>query len=137
MSEINYPKKHPMSRFILLLFISNILLFSCAPNEDISEEKVPANIIHPDSMVGLIVDMQLTEAVLREFRMTGKFDDSLAIVTFEKVFAKHNTTKFKFEESISFYQQNLNLYEKIYERVITKLSQLQSEVSSPEIDYYE
>jgi hypothetical protein len=137
MLEINHPEPHMMSRFILLLFISTLLVFSCAPKEDLSDEKVPANIIQPDSMVGLIVDMQLTESVLREHRMTGKFDDSLAIATFEKVFAKHNTNKEKFEESISFYKQNLKLYEKIYESVITRLSQLQTEVGTPEIDDYE
>jgi hypothetical protein len=126
-----------MKRLFLLIFVPILLLFSCAPKEDLSSEKVPVNIIQPDSMVDVIVDMQLTEAVMREHRLTGKFEDSLAIVSFEKVFIKHNINKEKFEESLSFYKQNLRLYEKIYENVITRLSQLQSEVSAPENDDYE
>jgi hypothetical protein len=137
MLETRNPKLHPMKRLFLLIFVPILLLFSCAPKEDLSSEKVPVNIIQPDSMVDVIVDMQLTEAVMREHRLTGKFEDSLAIVSFEKVFVKHNINKEKFEESLSFYKQNLRLYEKIYENVITRLSQLQSEVSAPENDDYE
>ena len=137
MLEIRNPKLHQMKRLFLLIFVPILLLCSCAPKEDLSSEKVPENIIQPDSMVDVIVDMQLIEAVMREHRLTGKFEDSLAIVSFEKVFVKHNTNKEKFEESLSFYKQNLQLYEKIYENVITRLSQIQSEVSTPKNDDYE
>lgn len=126
-----------MIRLLLISLLPILLLFSCAPKEDLSDKEVPVTIIQPDSMVELIVDMQLTEAVLREYRMIGKYEDSLAKTSFEQVFIKHNTTREEYEESISFYKQNLETYKNIYEEVITRLSQLQSEISPPEIDDYE
>lgn len=126
-----------MIRNFLALLFSLALLSSCSPKQELSDEKVPETIIQPDSMVNLIVDMQLGESVLREYRRVGKYEDSLAIVTFEKVFVKHNTSKEKYMESLSFYKQNLNTYQKIYEKVITRLSQIQAEVTTPKIDDYE
>jgi 4-hydroxyphenylpyruvate dioxygenase-like putative hemolysin len=126
-----------MIRNFVFLTVFVLLFFSCAPEQDLSDKEVPATIIQPDSMVSVLVDMQLAESVLREMRMTGKYNDSLAKVTFEKVFIRHNTNKEKFDESIDFYKQNLNTYEKIYENVITRLSQIQTEVTTPEIDDYE
>ncbi len=135
-SAINKYNSYLMNKSSLIIFCSLLLLFSCAPQEDLSDEKVPETIIQPDSMVSIIVDMQLVESVLREHRRVGKYKDSLAIVTFEKVFIKHNISKEKYEESITFYKQNLNTYQKIYEKVITRLSQIQSEVTLPKVDDY-
>jgi len=126
-----------MIRLLLFSLLPILLLFSCAPKEEFSDKDVPVSIIQPDSMVELIVDMQLTEAVLREYRMIGKYDDSIAAISFEQVFIKHNITREKYEESITFYKKNLETYESIYEEVITRLSLLQSEISAPEIDDYE
>lgn len=126
-----------MLKTLLASIFTLLLIFSCAPEQELSDEKIPETIIQPDSMVSIIVDMQLAESVLREYRRIGKYEDSLAIVTFEKVFIRHNINKEKYEESITFYKQNLNTYEKIYEKVITRLSQIQSEVTPPEVDDYE
>lgn len=75
--------------------------------------------------------MQLAEAVLREMRRIGKYEENIAVTSFEKIFTKHNISKEKYEESITYYEQNLEIYENIYEKVITKLSQLQAEVKNP------
>ena len=126
------PKFHSMSGFPpVVFFLAMFLLFSCAPEQSLSEKKVPENIIQPDSMVAIIVDMQIDEAVLREMRRVGKYEENIAVNSFEKVFTKHNISKEKYEESIAYYEQNLEIYENIYERVITKLSQLQAEVKNP------
>ncbi len=126
-----------MNKCSLILFCSLLLLFSCAPKEDLSDKKIPDSIMHPKSVVNVIVDMQLVESVLRERRRVGKYEDSLAIATFEKVFIKHNISKEEYEESIVFYNQNLTAYQNIYEKVTTRLSQIQSEVTLPKDDDYE
>jgi predicted RNase H-like nuclease (RuvC/YqgF family) len=126
-----------MNKYFLVILFPVLSLFSCTPQENLSDEKVPGTIIQPDSMVSIIVDMQLVESVLRENKRVGKYEDSIAIVSFEKVFIKHNTSKEKYEESIAFYKQNLNTYKKIYESVITRLSQIQSEVNTSKVDDHE
>ena len=127
------PKSHRMNRiFAVVSFLTILILFSCTPKQDLTENKVPENIIQPDSMVVIIVDMQVAEAVLREMRRIGKYEENIAITSFEKVFTKHNISKKKYEESTAYYEQHLEIYENIYEKVITKLSQLQAEVKNPE-----
>ena len=120
-----------MNKIFPAIVIAMLLLFSCAPKQDLSEKNVPENIIRPDSMVVIIVDMQLAEAVLQEMRRTGKFEESIAITSFKKIFTNHNISKEKYEKSIAYYEQNLETYEKIYEKVITRLSQLRAEVKNP------
>jgi len=126
-----------MIRNPLALLLLLPLFFSCSPKQELSDKKVPENIIQPDSMVAILVDIQLAEAVLRDLKRVGQYEDNKATTSFEKVFIKHNTTKEEYEESIAYYEQNLEIYEKIYESVITRLSQIQTETIIPKDEEYE
>jgi len=137
MLEINNSNPRLMNRNFLVLLILLPLFFSCSPKQGISEKKVPVNIIQPDSMVSVIVDMQLTEAVFRELKRIGQYEEKNAKVSFEAVFIKHNISKEKYEESVAYYEQNLETYEKIYENVITRLSQIQTETLIPKDEEYD
>ena len=120
-----------MNRYFLALFFPLLILFSCTPKQGLSDKKVPDNIIQPDTLVEIIVDMQLAEGILREMKQIGKYEQNAAVTSFDRVFLKHNINKKEYEESIAYYEQNLDIYEKIYEKVITRLSQIQAEVNNP------
>ena len=126
-----------MNRYFPALLFPLFFLFSCAPKQDLSDRKVPDKIIQPDSMVDIIVDMQLAEGILREMKQTGKYEQDAAITSFERVFSKYNINKEEYDESIAYYEQNLDVYQKIYESVITRLSQIQTETNIPKDEEYD
>jgi hypothetical protein len=106
------------------------MLHACAPPKDKAEKHIPREIIQFDSMVDIIVDMQLAEATLHDMKLTGKYNDSLAALAFEKIFAQYHIDKKRYEKSREFYNENLDLNEKIYEKVIEKITRLKDEIDN-------
>ncbi len=115
--------------FPYLLF-ALFILHACAPPKDKAERHIPDDIVQFDTMVDIIVDMQLTEATLHELKLNGKYDDEIAAEAFGKVFKKYNINKERYEKSRKFYNENLDVNEKIYENVIEKLIRLRDETNN-------
>lgn len=115
----------------IIFFILSTVVISCSPNEEGKLRKVPDKILQPKAMVAIIADIQIAEAVLREHRQTGQYQDQHAVDLMNSVFEKHAVTREKFNESLRFYENNLEIYEQIYEDVITLLTQKQTELSVP------
>jgi hypothetical protein len=120
--------KHKLTGIFFLI----LLMASCSPAGENQSQKVPSDLIQPDAMTAVIVDIQIAEAILQEQRRTGQLTDDHAVNYLTEVFEKHNTTKEKFTESVRFYEKNLELYQKIYEDVLTQLTQRQTELKNPE-----
>lgn len=115
-------------------FSGLILLFmfiACAPSGEEQSRKIPSDIIQPDAMAAIIVDIQIAEAILRENKRIGTHTDDQTVNYLTEVFEKQNITREQFNESTRFYEKNIDLYEKVYEKVITQLTQRQTELSNP------
>lgn len=123
-----------MKHAILATGLLLIFFFSCTPSDkDFNTKKIPKGIIPPDTMVIIITDLQLAEATLRELKRQGKETAENEIELIGQVFAKNQTPRKRYQESLAFYQQHLELYEKIYDQVIERLSVLQTKiVNGPE-----
>lgn len=113
----------------IIFFLLTAMVTACSPNEQGNRRKVPDKILQPKDMVAIIADIQIAEAVLREQRQTGQYQDHYAVDLMNSVFEKHAVSREKFRESLSFYEKNLEIYEQIYEDVITLLIQKQTELS--------
>jgi len=113
-------------------FFLILILSSCAPKEDLSTKKIPSGIIQPDTLAAMLADLQITEAALRQLKRDGQVSDSISGLAFEKVFLKHKSSREMLEKSITYYEQNLEIYEEIYGEVITRLTRIQTELSGSE-----
>jgi len=114
------------------IFFLILILAACSPSGDNKSQKVPAKLIQPDAMTSIIVDIQIAEALLQEQRRTGQLTDGHSVNYLTEVFEKHKITKEKFTESVRFYEKNLELYQQIYESVVTQMTQRQTELKNPE-----
>jgi hypothetical protein len=114
-----------LSQILICSFLL-LLLVSCSPGKEPTENTVPAEIIQPDSMVNILTEIHIAEAILREVKADSKHKEKKAEVYFAEIFEKHKVTRDQYEKSIEFYQQRLDIYKDIYEEVITLLSQKQS-----------
>jgi hypothetical protein len=79
----------------------------------------------------VIADIQIAEGLLREKRNTGQSTDLPTVEYMTGILENHNITLDKYQESISFYEKNLELYEQVYDQVIILLTQKKTELTVP------
>lgn len=108
----------------LIVMVFLLSLGSCSEKEI----QIPAEVISQDSMVMILVDIQLTESLLTH---NYNHKDSLKkykIVYFEALFSKYNVAESEFNKSYRFYQEHIELLEKIHDDIIVELSKRQTEI---------
>jgi hypothetical protein len=113
-------------KFLFALLIA-LLFFSCAPGEKKSVVNIPPHIIPPDSMVLILTDMQVTEAILREYQRTGREDEQRNKRYYHQVFEKYDLSNERYQQSIAFYEKNPDLYFEIYKDIVSLLTKMQAE----------
>ena len=106
-------------------------MWGCGPAEEGESRKVPSDLIQPDEFAEITADIQIVESILRDQKRFGQYDDAKAVRLMDEIFEKHETSREKYVESQQFYEKNLDLYEKVYEKVITLLTQRQTELANP------
>lgn len=89
--------------------------------------RTPDYVINRDDMAELMADMQLANAIV-ESRYEEYASDSLKKVLKQSVLAKHNISKEKFDTSLFWYGQNLDIYKEVYDNVITILKNKQEDI---------
>ncbi|MBT8270706.1 MAG: DUF4296 domain-containing protein [Flavobacteriaceae bacterium] len=100
--------------FIVLAFA----LMGCKNNK-IPEPSKPGNLLTEDQMVELIYDMAIMTAAKGSNR---KILENSGIKPQSFVFEKHNVDSLQFTLSNEYYAYRIEDYERIYERVKTKLA---------------
>jgi len=103
-------------------FLMGLILFffGCSNNNP-----VPKDIIPEDSLIRIIVDMHLADAILIEPSVQQKQMVINKSKFYNAVLNKHAVTKDKFQESLNYYSDNLEKFDSIYERVIEELTVIQ------------
>jgi len=111
-------------RFSSVLAILILLFLSCNQRK----EEIP-NILNREQMVNILTDIQILEAKLNfEKKTVGEFERTTK-KHYEAIFSKYNIRKEQFEESLFYYEQNIEELDNIYSDVIIKLNKIQSEVN--------
>jgi len=121
-----------MKKYLYYLLLMVLATISCSPKNQISEIRIPPNIIPPDTMIRFIADLQYTEAVLREYNRHGQDNDVRTEKYMMQLFEKHHLSPERYKQSIAFYEQNQDVYYEIYKDVVSRLTQLQSEIKTDE-----
>ncbi|HLN52464.1 MAG TPA: DUF4296 domain-containing protein [Lentimicrobium sp.] len=112
----------------LFLFIGLIaLMVACDPRSmDFNKKEIIARPV----MVRLMADVQITETALREKQSTLK-GDTLKIISeraYDSLYLFYKTTPQAFQNSLKYYQQDLNDYLEMTEEMITILTQKQDSI---------
>lgn len=110
------------SKIRLVALFSFLFLFSCKQNST----KIPEGVIPIDSMINIMVDIHLTDAVLQNPMTQSKIGDIPSNNLYKAVMDKYHTNKERFDKSMDFYSDNLVLLDSMYDNVIEKLSMIQS-----------
>lgn len=113
----------------LFLILVMIVAYSCAPRKEVTETNIPPGIIPPDSMTFVISEMQYTEAILREFKRRGQYEEERIIAFYNQTFEKLGITPERYKQSLAFYEEHQETYYEIYKDVVSQLTKMQVEVS--------
>ena len=101
-------KFNPLYIFVFFTFLS---LFSCAIDKG-------KPIIPEDKMVAILTDYYLTQATVNDYILPRNEN---RIMYYCGVLERHGVTEAEFDSAVTWYTQNFDVYEKIYDEVLNKL----------------
>ena len=101
-----------------------VVFFTCSCSKP--EEKVPGNILSPDSMASILVDIHLVEAAANVTRLND-VQSFRAHELYPAIFKSHHTDSTAFHSSFNYYLKHPKKLEAIYDKVLGELSKRESE----------
>jgi hypothetical protein len=102
-----------------------LLIIACESPED-----KPEKIISEENMVSILIDIQILEAVYNTRLIHEEDRNERMDRYYLEIFENHQTSIDLFNESYSYYQENPDLLDAIYEKVLEKLEALQTEAET-------
>lgn len=102
-------------RYLLLITIGSILLFSCR-----SKESIPSDILPKAKMQTVLADMMRTDQFLNDYvfsRDTSLDKMKESVQRYQKVFSIHNVSKEEFQRSFSYYRSNPILFKELMDSI--------------------
>ena len=109
--------KHIISVFASIVFF----VLACNP-----KESAPGNLLPPDSMVSILVDIHLAEAAAGVTRIND-VQSFKAQELYPVIYKSHKTDSATFHTSFNYYLKNPKQLEAIYDKVLNELSRRESE----------
>jgi hypothetical protein len=116
-----------MIKKILIILVLAISATACSKDK---RATIPPDVIPPEQMMLVLVDVHLVEASLVQAKLANKDIDYLSNYYYWSIMKKHHITYKKLNESIKFYSSNLKELYLIYEDVASELSTTQSRIVS-------
>lgn len=111
-------------RKLLYIFIA-ITFIACGEKKQ-EETAVPSEVLSEEAMVDVLTDLQIQEAALTVSMVQDKraVQDSSQMYS---VYRAHDITKQQFDESFRYYASKPEKLNAIYEQVVARLNQMQTE----------
>ncbi len=109
------------TKYIVMLSLVMVALFFTA-----CQSKVEAYIIPKEILINILCDVHIAEGMVRTSNIPSQFKNDTALYSY--VYSKYGYTKVKVDSTINYYtRDHADEFERIYERVIEQLSELESQ----------
>lgn len=118
-----------MKKTLFIFSVLTCLVFAFSSCKKKTTE-IPADIFKQDTMISIMVDVQIAEAAILQKENSGIVGGDYSISYYKYIFEKHKIKREQFVKSMDWYAKHPELLKKIYENVIIELSKKQSEVTS-------
>ncbi|MFU8844524.1 MAG: DUF4296 domain-containing protein [Bacteroidales bacterium] len=113
--------------YIFCMLIFGLLWAGCSTKID-KKPDAPADLIHRDTMVNIIADLTLMDAIVFfEQRQGTTKTNEISYFIHNSIMEKYHITRDRFERSFVYYQHDLAGFDKIMADVITRLTILKTE----------
>jgi hypothetical protein len=111
-----------------LLVILSIILIASVSCDKLPIEK-PENLIKEKKMIDMLVDIHIAEATYRHLQYDSAIRNSSSSNFYYSILDKYEVQDSVFEKSFVFYASSPKQFEKMYQDVMNKLSQIEQEYS--------
>ena len=108
-----------LHRYGIVLMIGTLLATACS--------KVPDGILSEKKMQAVQVDMQLAEAMI-SINNKDFPDNAHKEALYRSIFRKHKITEAQYDSSLVWYGGNLDIYMKVYDRILADLDKRQKDL---------
>lgn len=118
---------------ILILVFSAIFVFDSCTLSIQEAPAEPPDLIQRDTMVDIIVDLRLLDAIIIIKQRQG--DNAVGDQKYflnKSILAKYNITREQFDNSFYYYENDLKVLDAIYADAITKLTLMKGESEQEE-----
>ncbi|NOY36683.1 MAG: DUF4296 domain-containing protein [Chlorobi bacterium] len=112
---------------ILLLLI--LIPLGCSRESKKIREK---DIIPPDDLVPILVDLHIGNSMFSLSSLRNKYPGSDSISNYQEIIGQHGYTVEDFEKTLTYYEDHLEDYLSIYDRVLKKLNDIERDVLANE-----
>ncbi|NOX85115.1 MAG: DUF4296 domain-containing protein [Chlorobi bacterium] len=113
----------------ILFLLSALLLLGSCYHENTEKVKEPDPLFSPTEMAEILTDLQLAEAVVARNRIERKhLEKAYKDSVYRMVFEHYDITKEQLLENINYYNSKPKRMEKIYNKVLSNLSRIQTEL---------
>ncbi|WP_163324919.1 DUF4296 domain-containing protein [Draconibacterium mangrovi] len=109
-----------------LIIIIAVCAFTACENEIMPK---PEHLIKEKKMINMLVDVHLADAAFNHFRYDSAMLNSRTENFYYSVLDKYEVTDSLFEQSLVFYESHPKNFEKMYRRVMSRLSEMEQERS--------
>jgi hypothetical protein len=112
-----------------LLFLAALLLATaCYNTHEANIKPPPEDLIHRDTIVNILADVEIAESALRQKQNYGHEITGVKENYYHAIFSKYKVSRARFDSSMAYYKQDLETMNGIYEDVISRLSVIESKV---------
>ena len=108
-----------------LIWILCFLLVACKEKMP----KLPSDILQPDSMVQILADMSIADAVAETKAQAGMSEEQLTKGYYEMICKTRGITAEQFNKSMKYYDEQPHWINKIYDEVQQELSKREATIS--------
>ncbi len=114
-----------MKKLFAILFIAVLAFVAC---DKLPVEK-PENLIKKGKMIDMLVDIHIAEATYKHMRYDSVFKNSSSADFYYSILEKYEVPDSVFEKSFIFYASTPKSFEKMYRKVMNKLSEKEQQYS--------
>ncbi len=112
-------------RFQIVLFLLVVVLSAC----DKPIVPKPEKLVREKQMIDMLVDIHLAEATYNKFRYDSIMQNNSSVNFYYSVLAKYEIPDSVFEQSYVYYASQPKNFEKMYRKVMSKLSEMEQSFS--------
>lgn len=114
-----------MSRFLHLIIslLVILLLLSC----DQKKMQVPENMMQPEELVPLLVELHLADGYLHNLKITQYQKRDTAFYLYPGILKKYEVSRPQLDSTILFYGKHPDEFSKLYDKVLEELSKMEGE----------
>jgi len=113
----------PQFRIVVVLML--VILSAC--NKPIVPK--PQKLIHEKQMIDMLVDIHIADETYKKFRNDSIMENNSAENFYYSVLAKYEVPDSVFEQSYVYYASTPKDFEKMYRKVMTRLSEMEQDLS--------